>query len=581
MQQTIGNFIRQLRRQQNITQTNLGGARFSKSYVSAVERDKITASPEALSFFAEQLHQSSDYFTSLPQYVVNEKQLAVVNGSGALNVGDAVPANEALALFDMLLESTELNCFPPENELPSPAPEFIAALPRDKRARYYFLMGLNAKKKQNFSASLSAFEYALVLASLPQQPAILDELGMNYYLKQAYQTALGYHQRALSLLQEVTDVVNTRLRCKVELHCGEDYRALGAYKQARKHYEQARSYLSAEHDMQTAALLYIGLGYCMYATIHQRTALSLPMATRATFEEMEREFQRAASFLMQARSIYQVSGNRIREAAVCLTLAMVLLDFCTRQRQMLQEKVKAPGRQKMAACTSLLSETEQQCRQVLLAWQDFSDRDSIPAELDTTVYMSLAYLVRVMIQRATLARLGGYADTALRERSMAFYLCQQTLDSLTKGALPWAVMRNALALQAESTAYQVPSLPRLPAMPYETTVLPHNPISQAEVYFAAGEVAEELGRLATTEEYGHACYACATQCFQEGLRMACSVKEYDQSYVVRCYQRCICFFEERMLAVPDLSSETTRVLADLLEEGFTQLQHSVLLSAYS
>ena len=63
MQQTIGEFIRQTRRQQNITQTELGGPRFSKSYVSAVERNKITASSEALTFFAEQLRQPRDYFT--------------------------------------------------------------------------------------------------------------------------------------------------------------------------------------------------------------------------------------------------------------------------------------------------------------------------------------------------------------------------------------------------------------------------------------------------------------------------------------------------------------------------------------
>src|SRR5437660_9358236 len=67
MQQSIGEIIRQLRRQSSLTQTELGGTRFSKSYVSAVERTKITPSIEALHFFAEQLGLSSDYFINLRQ----------------------------------------------------------------------------------------------------------------------------------------------------------------------------------------------------------------------------------------------------------------------------------------------------------------------------------------------------------------------------------------------------------------------------------------------------------------------------------------------------------------------------------
>src|SRR6266571_3544517 len=58
-EQFIGESIRQLRRQRNLTQSELGGERYSKSYVSALERDKITPSFQALQFFAEQLGQSN------------------------------------------------------------------------------------------------------------------------------------------------------------------------------------------------------------------------------------------------------------------------------------------------------------------------------------------------------------------------------------------------------------------------------------------------------------------------------------------------------------------------------------------
>src|SRR5947209_11495420 len=139
MQQPIGEFIRQARRQQNITQTELGGKRFSKSYVSAVERNKIASSTEALRFFAEQLGQPGDYFTSLLQQVGNGRQVAVLNGPGPLSPNEGPFSDEAVTLLDILLENTELYDLPTRYELPTLSPEVIAALPPAKQARYHFL----------------------------------------------------------------------------------------------------------------------------------------------------------------------------------------------------------------------------------------------------------------------------------------------------------------------------------------------------------------------------------------------------------------------------------------------------------
>src|SRR6266568_1275587 len=76
LQQPIGEFIRQLRRQRNLTQTELGGQRFSKSYVSAVERDKIVPSHVAIRFFAEQLGQPGEYFEEILQQSKDMKQVS-------------------------------------------------------------------------------------------------------------------------------------------------------------------------------------------------------------------------------------------------------------------------------------------------------------------------------------------------------------------------------------------------------------------------------------------------------------------------------------------------------------------------
>ena len=137
-------------------------------------------------------------------------------------------------------------------------------------------------------------------------------------------------------------------------------------------------------------------------------------------------------------------------------------------------------------------------------------------------------------------------------------------------------MRSALTSQTERAAYQWPALPRLPEPSEETGPLPHNPLSQIEVYFAAAEVAEEFGHLAMSEEYCHDCYTRAAQCLRAALNVVRSLKDYDRSYVMRCYQRCACHLEERLQSMPQLAPETTKVLTTILEEGFSLLQQPVL-----
>src|SRR5947207_15963135 len=104
-EQSIGESLRQLRRQQNLTQSELGGERYSKSYVSALERDKITPSFQALQFFAGQLGQSDDYFTTLFEQTEHLKQLAVLYEQSPLNNGDQRAQDGEWAFLDVLLKS--------------------------------------------------------------------------------------------------------------------------------------------------------------------------------------------------------------------------------------------------------------------------------------------------------------------------------------------------------------------------------------------------------------------------------------------------------------------------------------------
>lgn len=581
MEQQIGELIRQTRRQRNLTQTELGGTHYSKSYVSAVERNKIMPSSEALQFFAEQLDQPHDYFTTFSQQAENMKHLAVLYGTSPLSLVSQVIQEEELTFLDIMLESLDHYHFESLREFPTLSPEVVASLPPVKQARYYFLIGLAAQKREEYATALHALESALTLVPAKYQPAILDELGYTYYLTRSYHTALSYHLRALNLLQsETSERSLLPLQFKIEMHCGDDYLALGLYKRACELYEMARSHLNAERDMKTAGLLYLRLGYCTYALIWQMTGGFVPGNECATPEEMENQFQRAMGYLLQSRTVCQVSGDQMGEATANLALVLSELDLSTRRRQLIQAKAGGNGKQFVANYASLLDEAEAKCRQVVLTCQDYLDNPEVsPDRLDTTIYVAFAYLIRIFTQRATLARSGGFGDTSFRECALASFLCQKVLETFYDRSFPSTMIHSLLYMQADTLAYRALSLPRLPDSANDSKKVLRTPVSQLEVYFAAGELAEELGRAATTHEYAYDCFTRANQCFQATLGLAyavVSMGDQEPGYLVGCYQRCVSILEERSNASPELREETAKIQVSLLKHGLYQVQHLIL-----
>jgi len=579
--QHIGEYIRQERRQLNLTQSSLGQTRYSKSYVSAVERNKIIPSPEALRFFAEQLGQPSDYFKKILEQTEQLRTTDPLHTAGQSDRGEHLFPFRDLTFLNILLDNTEHHNLQALHEYSTLTAEFIASLPLEQQASCIFLMGLVAQEKHDLVTALSAFERAFALASPRQQPVILDELGYSYYLQQYYQTALHYHLRVLNLLEnDLAEESNVPLQFKVELHCGNDYQALGAYGQASAMYEQARTHLNTTHELKTAGVLYFGLGYCIYAHIRQLAAQT--ESQYSTAEEIQAQYQQAIGFLVQSCSVYRVSNDLHGEALARLTLAQAELDLSSYRRQLAKKQQEKEGKQITANCATLLDDAEEQCRQVLLAWHNPLDDTGLPsAEQEATLYTALAYFVRIVVQRAALAQIDGYADTALRERVLASHLCQQVLDTLYEPSFSWATIHTIMAFKVDTPLYNQPALPHLPERHSITNAVGCNPLSQTEVYFAVGEVAEELGRAATTHDFAGDCYSLADQCFQTSLHFARPVIAKggrDAGYMLYCYQRCIAFLQERFNAAPEVRDETTRSLMNILKDGLYQLQTPILLA---
>ncbi len=580
----IGETIRQMRRQQSLTQTELGGDRFSKSYVSAVEREKIVPSFEAMHFFAERLGQHIDHFEKLLQQTETTKRTSVLNDTQMYNRDEHVIQEKILPLLDILLEGTGFSTLPFLQEFTPLAPNFTLGLSSDVQGRYAFLVGLIAQQKQDFATALRSLEHALTLAPYKYRPAILDALGTNYYYTQSYYTALDYHKRALGSLQEMENeeraedaksLTTLALRLKIEFHCGNDYHTLGAHRQACEHFEQARQQLRSAHDIQTAAQLYLKLGYSTYADIYQRTAFT--PTTEDSVDEIERGFQRATSYFVQSRTLYQVSSDRLGEAWARLSQSMVLLDFSMRRRQAAQEKAQTTGTMPSINCTNLLDEAEEQCRQVLMGWEVETPYPTL--EIEIALYTALAYLIRVSIQRAIIAQMNEFADTAVRERSIAVYLCQKVLDTLVEPGFPWTIAHEIGILKESALINQAQPLPRIPeAVLHSNPVLCYD-LTRSIVLFATGEVAEMLGRAATRFEYAEACFERTSQSFQAALdasRLIIPMPERDISYLYRVYQRCINILEERKQVRPETEEKTNQALLHLLKDALQTSYRPVL-----
>jgi hypothetical protein len=119
-----------------------------------------------------------------------------------------------------------------------------------------------------------------------------------------------------------------------------------------------------------------------------------------------------------------------------------------------------------------------------------------------------------------------------------------------------------------------PALPHLPEIQLDTSTFNPRFSGLVEIYCATGEVAEELGRTATTPKFRHDCYYQADHCFQIALALAkttVSARKHDLGYLLRHYQRYTSLLEARLSASPEDNQETGSILATLVKDGFSQI----------
>ena len=577
----IGEYIRQVRRQKGLTQTELGGTGYSKSYVSAVERGQIAPSRDALHFFADRLDLSFEYLESLLKQSQKATSLVSMVKSEPSRVdGNEYNDQEVVVLLDLLLQSKGSRSSPPDVNYPDVPLDPALLLALQKHARYAVLNALHTQEKTDFSTTQSALEYALALSPNEYKPAVLNALGTNAYEVQAYEQALMYYLRARRLI-DTTPALSADLFFEIELHCGNASRRLGYHEQAWEHYEQARKQLRATHNMQIAGQLYLGLGYSTYASLYQAHNCASTFIATHPPEDTERQFQQALGFLLQSRTLCQVGSDWQGEIEARLTQAMILLDLCTWRLHYALGKRQNSETPIFVNCTALFDEIHEQCRQILLSIvEKYQASLALSAEQECTAYLALAYMIRTLSRRATIARLGGYKDTAVRESSLAYTLCQRVLNSLQDSALSLTLIHDAINISGHHATTSVTSTLALPDLSSLEIANTCSPFIVAELYFTAGEMSEEVGQSSLTQDFAQTCYTIADQCFSQALNFDMKRSHlfslgYDPSYLVRFYQRYTDILEQR-LATAIAGEEIARKTLTLLKNILLQLPKATI-----
>src|SRR6185295_12855707 len=105
----LGTRLRQLRVAAGLTQSDLAGDRFSKEYVSQIERGKTRPTPQTLGWIAERLGVDASYLEtgqSWDEYA--EVEAAVMRAEAAVEGHQYDEALEALAALQFSPEAREL-----------------------------------------------------------------------------------------------------------------------------------------------------------------------------------------------------------------------------------------------------------------------------------------------------------------------------------------------------------------------------------------------------------------------------------------------------------------------------------------
>jgi len=297
---SLGSRLRQARLRAGLTQQDLSRDRFSKSYLSAVERGKIKPSIDALYELAELLGVSM-------AYLLGEDAGAEGTGDQPLTISQA--RGQALErLRDAEYELMHGHYRQTLDRLTGLSD--LTALDTADQMAYHFIRGqalLGVEDPDGAELAVQALKQALPLArradDAQQLIRIRLELGNAYLKLGRVHDAIDQYEQCLQAVHRGS-VRDPRLTVGVYQRYGVACLREERYAQARAYFEQALAISSAFIDLRSAAIVHWGLGVC--------------------FRE-EHQLAAAANHLEKSAEAYKLSGDTRHLAHIYSLLGDVLL----------------------------------------------------------------------------------------------------------------------------------------------------------------------------------------------------------------------------------------------------------------
>jgi tetratricopeptide (TPR) repeat protein len=266
----LGERLRQLRVAAGMTQTDLAGDRFSKEYVSQIERGKTRPTAETIHWLAERLGVDPGF---------------LANGVSADERGRV---DAALARADALLEARRNDEALQEFESVRAA-VLGTGLP-ELQARALSGEATIRMRRGEVREAIALLEQARALSegdsfSDVERADVLFRLGVARYKLNSIQTALALFDEALKLAER-SEIPSDHLRSNVLAWRSRCYRRRRDLEAAREDVERALELAESLNDKRTAADIYFQASIIADREGHWVLARSYAERAKAAYEEV-------------------------------------------------------------------------------------------------------------------------------------------------------------------------------------------------------------------------------------------------------------------------------------------------------
>ncbi|HEX7144498.1 MAG TPA: tetratricopeptide repeat protein [Gaiellaceae bacterium] len=266
----LGERLRQLRVAGGMTQTDLAGDRFSKEYVSQIERGKTRPTRETIDWLAQRLEVDSGFLANGVSADERGRVDAALTRAGALL--EARRNDEALEEFESI-RSAVLATGMPELEARALSGEATVRMRAgDVREAIALLERARALSE---GTSFSDVERA----------DVLFRLGVARYKLNSIQTSIGLFDEALKVAER-SEIPSDQLRSNILAWRSRCYRRRRDLEAAREDVERALELAEGLNDKRTAADIYFQASIIADREGHWVLARSYAERAKAAYEEL-------------------------------------------------------------------------------------------------------------------------------------------------------------------------------------------------------------------------------------------------------------------------------------------------------